>query len=89
MNRKIFFSIILCIFIGFTTFDVLGVARFFRIHGFFDPLDTWTGGHPGKVSFDIGTTNSGYNAGIDADGYLSGIFWLGNVGWGIFNHEVA
>ena len=53
MNRKIFFAIICFLCIGFTTFDVLGIGKFFHIRGQFIPLDTWTGGHPGKILFDI------------------------------------
>jgi hypothetical protein len=37
--------------------------------------------------FDIGLTYSGYASEIDEAGYLSGFFWLGNVGWTTFNHE--
>ena len=86
MNRKIFFAIIVCIFFSLIALDATWAGKFFRITGYFNPLDTWSGGHPGKVSFDIGTTNSGYSAGIDVDGYLSWVFWLWNVGWGTFNH---
>ncbi len=86
MNRKIFFAIILfCIFWLFT-FEALWVGKYFRIRGYFVPDDNWTLGHPGKVSFDIGTTNSGFAPGIDPDGYLSGSLWLGNVWWTTFNH---
>lgn len=89
MNRKLFFAII--IVFSFFLFIVSGfsVGDFFRIRGFFEPLDTWTGWHPGKVSFDLGTANSGYTSGIDTDGYLSGRFWLGNVWWGVFDHGVV
>jgi hypothetical protein len=89
MNRKLFFAII--IVFSFFLFIVSGfsVGDFFRIRGFFEPLDTWTGWHPGKVSFDLGPTNSWYTAGIDTDGYLSGRFWLGNVWWGAFDHGIA
>jgi hypothetical protein len=45
------------------------------------------------VTFDISDTvdpafsaNTGYLASIDGAGYLSGVFWLGNVGWTTFNH---
>lgn len=88
MNRKLFFAII--VVFSFCLFIVSGfsVGDFFRIRGFFEPLDTWTGGHPGKVSFDLWSYNSGYTAGIDTDGYLSGRFWLGNVWWWVFDHGV-
>ena len=58
MNRKLFFAII--IVFSFLLFIVSGfsVGDFFRIRGFFEPLDSWTGGRPGKVSFDLGTANS-------------------------------
>lgn len=65
MNRKIFFAIILIFFCSFFVFDAIGAGKFFRIKGFFDPEPTWTGGHPGKILFDIGVTNSGSTAGID------------------------
>lgn len=39
--------------------------------------------------FDIGTTNSGYTATRDQYGYLSGYFWLGNVGWSTFSQTDA
>ena len=89
MNRKIFFAIILFFCIGFMSFNVLSMGNFFRIRWVFDPLDSWTGWHPGKILFDIGTVNSGSTSGIDVDGYLTGNFWLGNVGWGVFNHSVG
>ncbi len=47
------------------------------------------GGHPGKVLFDIDPVDSGSSSTIDTSGYLSGSFWLGNVGWVSFSHEVA
>jgi len=36
--------------------------------------------------FDIDPSDADKSAVIDTDGYLSGAFWLGNVGWGILNH---
>jgi len=89
MNRKIFFAILSVLFVVFFLFEVFGEGQFFRIRGYFIPNESWTGGHPGKVTFDIGETYSGFAAGIDQDGYLSGTFWFGNVGWAIFNHEVG
>ena len=86
MNRKIFFAILVLLVCSFLAFNAIGAGQYFRIHGFFIPDDTWTGWHPWKVTFDIGTSNSGFAAGIDSDGYLSGSFWLGNVGWAVFNH---
>lgn len=62
------------------------MSNYFRIRGYFIPDDTWPLGHPGIVSFDIGATNSGFAPGIDPDGYLSGSFWLGKVGWATFSH---
>lgn len=89
MNRKIIFAIIIVSLVWISAFDAFSIGKFFRIRGFFVPETTWTGGHPGKVLFDIGASNSALSAGIDVDGYLSGAFWLGNVGWGVFNHGDA
>ncbi|GAB0174789.1 MAG: hypothetical protein HHAS10_06680 [Candidatus Altimarinota bacterium] len=86
MNRKLFLSIILIFSFAFLVLNTSSVGRFFRIRGDFLPDNTWNGGHPGRVLFDIGTSNSGYYAGIDVDGKLSGYFWLGNVGWSTFSH---
>lgn len=86
MNRKIFFAILATFLCFFCLLEVIGAGQFFRIKGYFIPNDTWTGGHPGKVTFDIGASYSGFAAGIDLDGYLSGTFWLGNVGWTTFSH---
>lgn len=87
MNRKIFFAIILVIFFSVTLIDVLGAGRFFRITWSFTPDDNWIWGHPGRVLFDLWVTNSWASAGIDPAGYLSGNFWLGNVGWATFSHN--
>lgn len=86
MNRKIFFAIIVTIITSCILFSAIGAGSSFRIRGFFTPNDSWTGGHPGKVTFDIGSSNSGFASIIDTDGYLSGYFWLGNVGWATFTH---
>jgi len=86
MNRKIFFAILLVLLGWAILFDALGAGQYFRIRWFFTPNDSWTWGHPGIVSFNIGTINSGSVATIDVDGYLSGAFWLGTVGWATFNH---
>ncbi len=86
MKRK-FFLVLSIIFIALTAFvSVFSAGRLFRIHGFFQPESTWTGGHPGLITLDIGTANSGYLATIDEAGYLSGAFWLWNVWWGLFSH---
>jgi hypothetical protein len=76
--------LIATLFLGVFTVDWVG--KYFRIRWEFTPDPSWPLGHPGKVTFDIGTTNSGYTAWVDIDGYLSGAFWLGNVGWWTFNH---
>jgi hypothetical protein len=89
MNRKILFAMIVSIVMWVAIFDVAWVGKFFRITGDFLPDDTWSGWHPGKIIFDIGTTNSGYYAWVDAMGYLSGYFWLGKVGWSTFSHGVV
>lgn len=86
MNRKFFFLLVFLVPFLLLFIEASGVGRFFRIHGDFMPSSSWSGGYPWRALFDIGNTNSGYQAGIDADGYLSGYFWLGNVGWWVFNH---
>lgn len=86
MNRKLFLSIILIFSFAFLVLNTSSVGRFFRIRGDFLPDNTWNWGHPGRVLFDIGTSNSWYYAGIDVDGKLSWYFWLWNVGWSTFSH---
>ena len=81
MNRKIIFAIILTTIATIGVFEAFSVGQFFRIRGNFLPDASWTLGKPGRVLFDIGVSNSGFTSGIDTDGYLSGAFWLGNVGW--------
>ncbi len=72
-------------------FSVFWVGKFFRLRGDFTPISSWSLGYPGRVLFDIasGSTNSGFAPGIDFDGYLSGTFWLGNIGWATFNHSAS
>jgi hypothetical protein len=65
------------------------VGRFFRIRGDFTPNPSWTLGKPGRVLFDIWPSNSLYYAGVDTDGYLTGAFWLWNVGEWTFAHGVG
>lgn len=89
MNRKILFAIMLLLLVFFGAITAFGVGKFFRIRWDFTPEPTWPLGHPGRVLFDIGAANIADTAGIDIDGYLSGAFWLGNVGWGIFDHGDA
>lgn len=86
MNRKIRFAIILILLILLGSVTAFWVGKFFRIRGDFTPDPSWALWKPWRVLFDIGVLNSGATAGIDADGYLSGAFWLGNVWWGVFNH---
>ncbi len=89
MNRKILLSILGASVFFFTLSYTVGLEQFFRIRGYFDPLSSWTLGHPGRVTFDIGNSNSGSSSNVDVDGNLSGSFWLGNVGWGTFNHTTS
>ena len=89
MNRKILLSILGASVFFFTLSYTVGLEQFFRIRGYFDPLSSWTLGHPGRVTFDIGNSNSGSSSNVDVDGNLSGSFWLGNVGWGTFNHTTG
>ncbi len=86
MNRKILLAITLVFLLSVAVFNVSSVGRFFRIKGDFLPDDTWNGGHPWRVLFDIEPTNSWYYAGIDVEGRLLWYFWLGNVGWSTFSH---
>lgn len=86
MNRKIFFAIIFIFSLFFLFVGVLWAGKFFYIQWFFVPDSTWMWWHPGKVQFDIWVNNSGSRAGIDVAWYLSGNFWLGNVGWATFSH---
>lgn len=87
MNRKIVFAIIIILLSGLLIGSTMGAGQFFRVRGFFIPDLEWPGGRPGKVTFDIGASNSGASTVIDTDGYLSGSFWLGMVGWARMNHE--
>lgn len=65
MKRK-FFIVFLIVLVTTTLFvSVFSAGRTFRIKGFFQPESTWTGGHPGLVTFDIGLANTGYTATID------------------------
>lgn len=89
MNRKVLFAIITFFIFWLLSFTVIGAGQYFRVKGSFVPNDTWTAGHPGGVTFDIGTSYSGYSATIDTDGYLSGVFWTGMVGWVQLNHQVG
>ena len=89
MNRKIIFAIVLIGVLTLGVFTTFGVGKFFRIKWDFTPNPAWPLGQPGRVLFDIWVSNSGASAWIDVDGYLSGAFWLGNVWWWTFNHNVA
>ena len=89
MNRKILLAFILLVISWFSILNTDGVGQFFRIRWYFAPDDTWLAGHPGRVAFDIGESNSGHASVINTDGYLSGVFWLGNVGWASFIYLAA
>ena len=71
MNRKVLFAIITFLVSALLSLTVIGAGQYFRVKGSFTPDDTWTAGHPGKVTFDIGNSYSGYSTVIDTDGYLS------------------
>lgn len=86
MKRKYFFLITLVLFVLISIVGSFAAGRLYRIHGTFVPDVTWTGGHPWKVTFDIGSSNSGYSATIDESGFLSWYLWLWNVWWATFNH---
>jgi hypothetical protein len=87
MKRKFFLAVFILSLISLSIFGVFSANRLFKVRGFFVPDSAWTGGHPGKVTFDIGVTSSGYTTVIDEAWYLSGYFWIWNVGWSTFNHE--
>ncbi len=89
MSRKVLFSFFLGFLSLFLVLQAGWVGTFFRVRWYFSPIDTWNAGHPGKVIFDIGASNSGFAPIINVDGYLSGFFWLGNVWWATFNHGVG
>lgn len=85
MKRKILliFSVVtVCIVSIVAVFSATSISR---IRGSFQPIVTWTGGHPWSIIFDIWSSNSWYNATRDQDGYLSWFFWLWNVGWSTFS----
>lgn len=86
MNRKFFFGIIFVLLVAIFSVEIFWAGKFFKIRWFFTPDDTWLYGAPGKVTFDIWNSNESYRAGIDTQGYLSGYFWAGKVGWGTFNY---
>jgi hypothetical protein len=87
MKRKFFLLVFIVTFLFASIYGAYSAGRLFKVRGFFIPDTTWSGGHAGKVTFDIGVTASGYTTMINESGYLSGIFWLGNVWWGTFNHD--
>ncbi len=89
MKRK-FFIVFIIVLVTTTLFvSVFSAGRTFRIKWFFFPESTWTGWHPGLVTFDIWAANTGHVATIDEAWYLSWFFWLWNVWWGTFSHWVA
>lgn len=89
MKRKFFIVFSVIIVLSTLILSVSSAGRTFRLRWFFEPENTWTWGHPGLVTFDLGAVNTGYVATIDEAGYLSWYFWLGNVWWGTFSHGVA
>jgi hypothetical protein len=89
MKRK-FFILLATLFVSLVLFvSVFSAGRIFRMRGIFVPESTWTGGHPGSIIFDIGDSNSWFTSTIDESWYLSGFFWLWNVGWSTYNHDDA
>ncbi len=87
MSRKVLFAIIIFLVSSLSFFFVMSAGQYFRIKGSFTPDDIWTAGHPGKVTFDIGTSYSGSAAMIDTDGYLTGVFWVSKIGWVRMDHQ--
>jgi hypothetical protein len=65
MKRKFFLAVFILSLISLSIFGVFSANRLFKVRGFFVPDSAWTGGHPGKVTFDIGVTSSGYTTVID------------------------
>lgn len=84
MKRKIWLASSVIIVLATCIVAVFSANSISRIRGSFTPDSSWTGWHPGNILFDIGSVNSGYTATRDADGYLSGFFWLGTVWWSTF-----
>lgn len=87
MKRK-YFVFFLVVLLLSSVIGAFSATRISKIRGYFSPISTWTGGHPGSVSFELWDL-SGYTATKDQDGYLSWYFWLGNVGWWTFNQTDA
>lgn len=85
MKRKILLIVSVSLISIASIFAVFSASSISRIRWSFLPVSTWTGGHPGNIIFDIWSYNSWFTATRDRDGYLSGFFWLGNVGWSTFN----
>ncbi|MFZ2256197.1 MAG: hypothetical protein WAW30_06655 [Patescibacteria group bacterium] len=79
MKRKILLLISVTTIIVASMVAVFSSNNISRMRGSFSPVNTWTGGHPGVVLFDIEPAGSGYTATRDQYGYLTGFFWLGNV----------
>lgn len=65
MKRK-FFILFVVFFVSFTVvLSVFSASRLFRVRGLFNPETTWTGGHPGIITYELGSANSGYTSLID------------------------
>lgn len=89
MKRKILLPTLVFTVLFACIVGVFSATNNSRIRGSFVPLSTWTGGHPGVVLFDTAPAGTGEMAYRDQDGYLSGAFWLGNVGWSTFDADLA
>ena len=87
MKRKILLPTLVVTILFACIVGVFSATNNSRIRGSFSPLSSWTGGHLGIVLFDIAPVGTGEMAYRDQDGYLSGSFWLGNVGWSTFNSD--
>jgi hypothetical protein len=89
MKRKILLPTLVVTLLFACIVGVFSATNNSRIRGSFSPLSSWTGGHPGVVLFDTAPAGTGEMAYRDQDGYLSGAFWLGNVGWSTFSADLA
>lgn len=89
MKRKILLPTLVFTILFACIVGVFSATNNSRIRGSFNPPVGWTGGHPGIVLFDTAPVGTGEMSYRDQDGYLSGNFWLGNVGWSTFNADNA
>lgn len=89
MKGKIFFILFISLFIVSWIFAINTVP--FSLKWIFFLPNGWSGiagpspigGYPGRVDYNVGSGE------IYPDGVLSGSFWMGNVGWVTFSHDIS